>query len=55
MIIITTPTGAIGHQVLEHVLRSAEPIRVIEREPSQLSTLALGSIFPANFPANAIR
>ncbi len=37
MIVITTPTGAIGHQVLEHVLRSAEPIRVIARDPSRLS------------------
>jgi uncharacterized protein YbjT (DUF2867 family) len=37
MIIITTPTGAIGHQVLEHVLGSAEPIRVIARNPSQIS------------------
>ena len=34
MIIITTPTGAIGHQVLEHVLRGEEPIRVIARDPS---------------------
>ncbi|HXM50207.1 MAG TPA: NAD(P)H-binding protein [Pyrinomonadaceae bacterium] len=36
MIIITTPTGAIGHQVLEHVLRGEEPIRVIARDPSGL-------------------
>jgi uncharacterized protein YbjT (DUF2867 family) len=36
MIIITTPSGAIGHQVLEHVLRSEEPIRVIARDPSRL-------------------
>src|ERR1700733_11086182 len=39
MIIITTPTGAIGHQVLEHVLGSAEPIRVIARDPSQISPM----------------
>jgi uncharacterized protein YbjT (DUF2867 family) len=37
MIIITTPTGAIGHQVLEHVMRSTESIRVIARNPSQIS------------------
>jgi uncharacterized protein YbjT (DUF2867 family) len=37
MIIITTPTGVIGHQVLEHVMRSVEPIRVIARNPSQIS------------------
>ena len=36
MIIITTTTGAIGHQVLEHILRSAEPIRVIARNPSRI-------------------
>jgi uncharacterized protein YbjT (DUF2867 family) len=36
MIIITTPTGAIGHQVLENVLRGDEPIRVIARDPSRL-------------------
>lgn len=38
MIIITTPTGAIGHQVLEHVLRAEEPVRVIARDPSRLAT-----------------
>jgi uncharacterized protein YbjT (DUF2867 family) len=36
MIIITTPTGAIGRQVLEHALRSEAPIRVIVRDPSRL-------------------
>ena len=36
MIVITTPTGAIGHQVLEKVLDSGEPIRVIARDPSSL-------------------
>jgi uncharacterized protein YbjT (DUF2867 family) len=36
MIIVTTPTGAIGHQVLENVLRGEEPIRVIARDPSRL-------------------
>jgi uncharacterized protein YbjT (DUF2867 family) len=36
MIVITTPSGAIGYQVLEHVLRSAEPIRVIARDPSHI-------------------
>jgi uncharacterized protein YbjT (DUF2867 family) len=37
MIIITAPTGDIGHQVLEQVLRSGEPIRVIARNPSRIS------------------
>jgi uncharacterized protein YbjT (DUF2867 family) len=36
MIIVTAPTGAIGHQVLENVLRSDEPVRVIARDPSRL-------------------
>jgi uncharacterized protein YbjT (DUF2867 family) len=44
MIIITAPTGAIGHQVLEHVLRSEEPIRVIVRDPSRLPSHARGRI-----------
>ena len=38
MIIVTTPTGAIGHQVLENVLRGEEPIRVIARDPARLRT-----------------
>jgi uncharacterized protein YbjT (DUF2867 family) len=36
MIVITTPTGTIGKQVLENVLDSGEPIRVIARDPSRL-------------------
>jgi uncharacterized protein YbjT (DUF2867 family) len=36
MITITAPTGLIGHQVLENVLKSGEPIRVIVRDPSKL-------------------
>src|SRR6266446_1924406 len=36
MTVITTPTGAIGHQVLDHAVRSKEPIRVIVRDPSRL-------------------
>src|SRR3984893_18005248 len=40
MIIVTAPTGAIGHQVLENVLQSQEPIRVIARDPSHLPTHA---------------
>jgi uncharacterized protein YbjT (DUF2867 family) len=37
MIIITAPTGNIGHQVLEHLLGSGEPIRVIARDPTRIS------------------
>jgi len=36
MIVITTPTGAIGRQVLDNVLDSGEPIRVIARDPSRI-------------------
>ncbi|TIO08092.1 NAD(P)H-binding protein [Mesorhizobium sp.] len=38
MIVVTTPTGGIGHQVLENLLDSGEPIRVIARDPSRLSS-----------------
>src|SRR5579875_850845 len=36
MIVITTPTGLIGHQVLNNLLNSDEPIRVIVRDPARL-------------------
>jgi uncharacterized protein YbjT (DUF2867 family) len=36
MIVVTAPTGIIGHQVLENVLGSKQPIRVIARDPSRL-------------------
>lgn len=36
MIVVTTPTGAIGQQVLEKLLGSGQPIRVIARDPSRL-------------------
>jgi len=36
MILITTPTGDIGHRVLEHVLQSNAPVRVIARDPSRI-------------------
>lgn len=36
MIVVTTPTGAIGHQVLEHLLGSNEKIRVIVRDPARI-------------------
>src|SRR6266403_3980395 len=37
MIVITAPTGNIGHQVLDHVLESTESVRVIARYPAHLS------------------
>jgi uncharacterized protein YbjT (DUF2867 family) len=36
MIVVATPTGLIGHKVLDNVFDSAEPIRVIARDPSRL-------------------
>ena len=36
MIVITTPTGEIGRQVLDRVLDSGEAVRVIARDPSRL-------------------
>jgi uncharacterized protein YbjT (DUF2867 family) len=40
MIVITTPTGTIGQQVIEKLLDSGEAIRVIARDPSRLSARA---------------
>jgi uncharacterized protein YbjT (DUF2867 family) len=36
MIIVTTPTGDIGHQVLERLVDGDEPVRVIARDPARL-------------------
>lgn len=36
MIVITTPTGQVGGQVLEDLVGRGEPIRVIARDPSRI-------------------
>jgi len=36
VIVITTPTGQIGRQVLDRVVASNEPVRVIAREPERI-------------------
>jgi len=36
MIVITAPTSSIGRQVLDNILDSGQPIRVIARDPSRL-------------------
>lgn len=36
MIVITAPTGNIGHQVLDHVLAGDQQVRVIVRDPARL-------------------
>jgi uncharacterized protein YbjT (DUF2867 family) len=40
MIVITAPTGGIGHQVLENVLGSGEPVRIIVRDTRRLPAQA---------------
>lgn len=37
MIVVTAPTGDIGHQVVENLLVHETPVRVIARDPSKLS------------------
>jgi uncharacterized protein YbjT (DUF2867 family) len=44
MIVITTPTGQIGGQVLENLLATGESLRVIARDPSTLPIEALSRI-----------
>jgi len=41
MIVITTPTGQIGRQVLDRILDSGEAARVIARDPSRLPARVL--------------
>jgi uncharacterized protein YbjT (DUF2867 family) len=36
MIVITTPTGTIGHQVLENLLASGEHLRLVVRDPADV-------------------
>ena len=37
MIVITAPTGNIGHQVLDNVLAADQPVRVVVRDPARLA------------------
>ena len=36
MIVVTTPTGKIGHHVVEHLLNAGERVRVVVRDPGKL-------------------
>jgi uncharacterized protein YbjT (DUF2867 family) len=36
MIVVTTPTGNIGQQILSGILDSGEPVRIIARDPARL-------------------
>lgn len=44
MIVICTPTGLIGRQVLGNVLDGGEPVRVIVRDPARLAPRARGRV-----------
>ncbi len=44
MIVVTTPTGSIGRQVLENILDRGQPIRVIARDPSRLPRQVLDRV-----------
>lgn len=44
MIVVTTPTGMIGRQLLSNLLDSGEPIRVIARDPARLAPQTRGRV-----------
>jgi Predicted nucleoside-diphosphate-sugar epimerases len=44
MIVVTTPTGNIGQQVLANLLASEAPLRVIARDPSRLPAQVHGRV-----------
>ena len=44
MIVVTTPTGQIGNQVLENVMHGDEPVRVIARNPDALSSETIARV-----------
>ncbi|MBF8186670.1 NAD(P)H-binding protein [Nonomuraea sp. K274] len=44
MIVITTPTGQIGAQVLDRILAGDESVRVISRDPSRLTAETRGRV-----------
>ena len=44
MIVITAPTGNIGHQVLDNVLAAGQPVRVVVRDPARLPSDVRGRV-----------
>ena len=44
MIVVTAPTGTISQQLLENIMNSGEPIRVIARDPSRLPSQTLRGV-----------
>jgi len=43
-IVVTAPTGNIGRRVLENLLRSEAPLRIIARDPARLPAFAHGRV-----------
>src|SRR4029077_3868770 len=44
MIVVTTPTGQMGGQVLENVMLGNEPVRVIARNPDALPSETIARV-----------
>ena len=44
MIVVTAPTGQIGHHVVEDLLARGAPVRVIVRDPAKLTAAVRGSV-----------
>ncbi|HTV80984.1 MAG TPA: NmrA family NAD(P)-binding protein [Steroidobacteraceae bacterium] len=44
MIVVTTPTGQIGREVVQNLLSADQPVRVIAREPIKLPKAVLGRV-----------
>ncbi len=44
MIVVTTPTGNIGSQVVKHLLDAGEAVRVIARDPAKLAPEVQGKV-----------
>ena len=44
MIVVTTPTGHIGHHVVRHLLEAGETVRVVVRDPAKLEDTVRASV-----------
>ena len=54
MIVVTTPTGNIGSQVLRELVSSDEPIRVIARDPARLTPETRERVVPGSHGDSAV-
>lgn len=52
MIVVTTPTGKIGSQLIPHLLGAGEKVRVIARDPAKLSPEIQGKVKVVQGSAN---